>query len=87
MKTVGWAKLPGNTIMIFSEPRNFAHALRRNCAEIALSIVRDSRPLTPSPRGGEGRDEGAPAPRYGNIVTPSPHPLPFGAREWNAVTT
>jgi hypothetical protein len=26
-------------------------------------------------------DEGAPAVRYGNFVTPSPHPLPFGARE------
>ena len=26
-------------------------------------------------------DEGAPAVRYRNIVTPSPHPLPFGARE------
>jgi hypothetical protein len=42
---------------------------------------RDARPLTPSPRWGEGRDEGSRAVRYGIIVTPSPHPLPFGARE------
>src|SRR5260370_796198 len=33
-----------------------------------------------SPRGRRW-DEGAPAVRYGIIVPPSPHPLPFGARE------
>jgi FO synthase len=39
--------------------------------------VRDALPLTPSPQGGEGRDEGARAERYGNIVTPSPRPSPL----------
>jgi FO synthase len=38
--------------------------------------VRNARPLTPSPQGGEGRDEGARAVRYGHIVTPSPRPSP-----------
>jgi FO synthase len=39
--------------------------------------VRDAGPFTPSPQGGEGRDEGARAVRYGNIVTPSPQPSPL----------
>src|SRR5580693_764907 len=39
--------------------------------------VRAARPLTPSPRRGEGRDEGAPAVRFGIIVTPSPRPSPL----------
>ncbi len=41
-----------------------------------LIDVRDARPLTPSPQGGEGWDEGAPAERYGDIVAPSPQPSP-----------
>jgi FO synthase len=39
--------------------------------------VGSAEPLTPSPQGGEGRDEGAPALRYGIIVTPSPRPSPL----------
>jgi FO synthase len=39
--------------------------------------VREAAPLTPSPQGGEGRDEGARTVRYGNIVTPSPQPSPL----------
>jgi hypothetical protein len=42
-----------------------------------LLLVRDAEPLTPSPRWGEGRDEGAPAVRFGIIVTPSPRPSPL----------
>ena len=48
--------------------------------------VRDARPLTPSPLGGEGRDEGAPAERYGNIVAPSPQPSPPWGEGANQMT-
>ncbi|HEY6259372.1 MAG TPA: 5-amino-6-(D-ribitylamino)uracil--L-tyrosine 4-hydroxyphenyl transferase CofH, partial [Xanthobacteraceae bacterium] len=47
------------------------HAVPNGCE------VRDAGPFTPSPQGGEGRDEGAPADRYGHIVTPSPQPSPL----------
>src|SRR5438874_2279600 len=55
---------------------NFFQSTRYNCGGPA---VRDARPLTPSPRRGEGRDEGAPAVRYGIIVAPTLSPSEVGS--------
>src|SRR5579872_5952198 len=47
-----------------------------------------SATVTNAPRGESASDvpaNGAPAVRYGELVIPSPHPLPYGAREREAV--